>query len=128
MKEPLKTCPYCMGENIEFDANEQRWHCKDCDYLFDEDDCERENIRHQISAILSAGFHDDSNPLECDIVLESNPENVGLSTLEMPHVVKAFQFQDGTIWFYVYGYEDYTNFDDFETVDLRDILTGLTEF
>lgn len=115
-------CPYCGSKN--FEAYEDRYHCLDCDYLFDEEDIERESIRHQISPLLDGTSEE--HPRICSILEIGEEEAQGLSSLELPEIDKAFEMEgEGTIWFHIYGEEDYRNFDDFSTPDLRKILTGL---
>lgn len=128
-------CPYCEGDDIEREKTYDRYHCRECDALFDEEDIETEDIRHQVSWILDGT--DEDNPLECDIVVGEH-EAQGLSGLELPHIIKAFQIpRDGTIWFHIHGHiichpngiseEGWMNFDDFDIEDKRAILNGLIE-
>lgn len=123
----IDTCPYCGSKNVEFVGNECNpypYHCYECDEWFNEQTKRREEIRKKISAILMNT--NKSNPLDCEIVLESCPENYGLSTLEMPHIVKAFQEpSEGIIWFLERGSDEYKEFDDYLVAELEDILKGL---
>ena len=132
MEEEL-ICPYCGSDDVELEKTHDRYHCRECDWLFDEEDIEREGIRHRISLLLYGT--DEEHPMECDVVV-GEEEAQGLSTLLLPHVIKCFQVPgDGTIWFHIHGHithnpdgtseEVWTNFDDFSTSDLRAILEGL---
>lgn len=137
MKHEMNTCPYCGSETIkETFFDRPCWICEDCQCLFDEEDAEREDIRHKVSVLLNGTSEE--NPRECDIIVGEH-EAQGLSSLELPHIVKCFEMEgDGTIWFYTDGAKtrevitgelvDYwMNFDDFDIYDLRAILEGLQE-
>lgn len=118
-------CPFCESENVVQFC--ERFHCKDCDRLFDDDDIVRENLRHRLSAILSANYATGDSPLEFSHPIgEWDEDTVGLSSLNLPWSKSVFEFQDGTIWFNL----DYTdsepiNFDDVCTRDLQDIIEVL---
>ena len=101
--------------------------------LFNEEDIEREEIRHKISLLLNDT--DEEHPLSCDIIV-GEYEAQGLSSLELPNIVKAFEMPgDGTIWFYENGAKElnengeledhWSNFDDYDIHDLRVILEEL---
>ena len=86
----------------------------------------REEIRKKLSCILEGTSEE--KPLLCDIILESNPENCGLSSLEIPSVDKAFlQEGEGIIWFHIDHTPDdeWIEFDDMYTEELLDILNEL---
>ena len=129
----IEKCPYCGSENFEHMGendywNGRPWHCHECDCWFNEDDYEHEMLRHIISAICSGHFADEENPLAVSMPLgENDEENCGLSSLDLPWINSVFQFQDGTMWANVDGYEEPVNFDDISTDDLRDMLKYLTE-
>lgn len=121
--EHLK-CPYCGSKNFEYLEDDGRHHCLDCDWLFDQEDIMRENLRHQISAILNGTSED--NPRLCEILELGEEDACGLSSLELPQIDKAFEVEgEGTIWFHIVGEDDYRNFDDFPTSDLKKIFDGL---
>lgn len=134
MKHEMNTCPYCGSKTIsETFFDRPCWICEDCQCLFDEEDAEREDIRHKVSTILMDT--DEEHPMECDIIV-GEWEAQGLSSLELPNIVKCYQVPgDGTIWFHEYGAiefdengekkERWMNFDDFDILDLRAILEGL---
>jgi hypothetical protein len=134
MKHEMTTCPYCGSETIkETFYDRPCWICEDCECLFDEEDAEREDIRHKVSLLLDET--DEEHPLECDIIVGEH-EAMGLSSLELPNIVKCFQIPgDGTMWFHEYGAIEFnekgekedawTNFDDYDIYDLREILKEL---
>ena len=122
-------CPYCGSPNVEWIGNEYEpndYHCHECDCWFSLEDCEREDIRHKISTILNGTSEE--KPLKIDIII-GDSYSCGLSSLEMPNVISAFEMEgDGTIWFKIDGESDWRNFDDFVTDDLRIILKDIVEF
>lgn len=138
MKHEMNTCPYCGSKTIkETFFNRPCWICEDCQCLFDEEDAEREDIRHKVSALLNGTSEE--HPRKCDIIVGEH-EAMGLSSLELPNIVEAFEMEgDGTIWFYEYGAvegfigekgestKSWTNFDDYDIYDLRAILKGLQD-
>jgi hypothetical protein len=120
-------CPYCGSDKIVKFAD--KYFCMEsgCETTFDDDDIVREDIRHKISLILMDTNED--HQLKCDIVIGEEYSH-GLSTLEMPQVISAYQIPgDGRIWFKIYGLENdndgFVNFDDLVTSDLKIILEEL---
>ena len=94
---------------------------KNYDY---EEDC-RQELREQISPLLNDTSEE--SPLECCIPI-GQADAQGLSTLELPTIVRAFEMEgEGTIWFMIDGEGDYRDFDEFSTDDLRTILKALRE-
>lgn len=83
----------------------------------------RESLRHKISALLMDTAED--NPFVCNITIAESKAQ-GLSTLELPRVVGAFQDYETRIWFNLYGYSEPMNFDDLPTEDLTKIWEELT--
>ena len=82
----------------------------------------REILRRHFSALLMET--DNENHLKCDIIIGEN-DAVGLSTLQMPRVVGAFQDpKEGIICFYIEG-DCIVEFDDMGTDDLINILNTL---
>ena len=87
------TCPYCGSENVKrtdhipmIDGTySSGFSCKDCLSLFDEEDIERENIRHEISHILIDTDEDNQISIEMPLY-EDEPETFGLSSLNLPWV------------------------------------------
>jgi hypothetical protein len=66
------------------------------------------------------------NHLKCNIIIGEN-DAMGLSTLQMPRVVGAFQDEkEGIICFYIEG-DCIVEFDDMGTDDLIKILNTLKE-
>ena len=116
-------CPYCGGEKFHL-YEKSEYECEECGCLFDEGDIEVEGIRHEVSALLNGTSEEE--PRECEIMEIGEDEACGLSSLELPMIDKAFEVEgEGTIWFHIYGEEDYRNFDEFSLSDLRKILAGL---
>jgi len=122
-------CPYCGSSNVEYVGTPNDYHCKDCDWLFEENDIERESIRHQVSLLLDGT--DIDRPLDCDIIVGED-EACGLSSLELPNIVKCHQIPgDGTMWFHIEGEIDtdgqpaWHDFDWFSMSDIRAIRDGL---
>lgn len=131
MRYEMNTCPYC-GQKTKKSrfSGKPCWICDDCQCLFTEEDAEREDIRHKVSAILMDT--DEQHPIECDITVGEHKAQ-GLSSLELPNIVKCFQMpNDGTLWFHEEGAvesdlktEKWTVFDDYDIYDQREILKGL---
>lgn len=111
-------CPYCQSTRIR--ENDERYHCLDCDCLFDEDDIVRERIRHGVSHLLIDT--DEDNQAVCDIrILHEDGHTL--------HIDRCYQIPgDGTIWLHVSnGEQDYINFDDVSTEGLETLLSELTK-
>ena len=84
-----------------------------------------EDLRHKISALLMN--NSEQNPLDCYITIGED-EAMGLSSLELPTVIQAFQEpSEGIIWFRMEGMEEPIEFDSFRVKDLEDIYEGLLE-
>lgn len=65
--------------------------------------------RNLLSALLMHSSED--NPIDTDFILESD-ENMGLSSLEKPHVIKVFQDpKEGIMWMLFEGADDYCELD-----------------
>lgn len=85
---------------------------------------DREILRRHLSAVLMNT--DNDNHLKCNIVIGEN-DAMGLSTLQMPRVIGAFQDpKEGIICFYIEG-DCIVEFDDMGTDDLINILNTLKE-
>jgi hypothetical protein len=85
---------------------------------------DREILRRHFSALLMET--DNEKHLKCDIIIGEN-DAMGLSTLQMPRVVGAFQDEkEGIICFYIEG-DCIVEVDDMGTDDLINILTVLKE-
>lgn len=62
-------------------------------------------VRARLSALLS--FTDEDHPMNVDIILETK-KDVGLSTLQKPHIIKIFQDpKEGIMWMLMEGADDY---------------------
>ena len=101
-------CPDCGC--VDFHHYGNRFECDSCGRLFDKDDIEWQELRHEISVYLIDT--DEEHPLKFEpnnnaILGESWPETIGLSTLEMYHCDSIFQVPgDGTIWIHLDGEYD----------------------
>lgn len=85
---------------------------------------DREILRRHFSALLMNT--DNEHHLKCNIIIGEN-EAMGLSTLQMPRVIGAFQDpKEGIISFYIEG-DCIVDFDDMEYNDLINILNTLKE-
>ena len=88
------------------------------------EECKRESLRHRISAILMDTAED--NPFVFIFPVPIGEHKlVGMSTLELPCVVTAFQDSEARIWFNIHGYDEPMNFDDMDTEDLQRICDDL---
>ena len=116
------TCPYCESSEIRLWYG-RNFHCLHCGGVFDGDDIVREGLRHTISPILNGTSEDNPMPLNAVI---GEGEAQGLSGLELPEVVSAFEIEgEGTIWFNIDGCAEPMNFDDLDTPDLMVIWDEL---
>ena len=85
---------------------------------------DREILRRHFSALLMNT--DNENHLKCNIPIGEG-DAMGLSTLQIPKVIGAFQEpKEGIIFFYIEG-DCIVEFDDMETDDLINILNTLKE-
>ena len=132
-------CPYCGSENVVTTSDRPTisgeyvdgFECLDCHCLFDEEDIERENLRHEISHILIDTDEDNQFPISMPLY-EDEPDTFGLSSLVLPWIESVYQIPgDGTIWFKMddttleTGDNRYMNFDDITIRDLQKILVEL---
>ena len=84
---------------------------------------ERKTIFQKLKKVLEGTTRE--NPRICEIFDIREDEYVGLSSLELPRIDKAF-LENRTVWFHIYGSHSYEPFGNFKTKDLRKILTELT--
>ena len=118
-------CPYCGSLHTESINAADRYICRECERLFDEEDIVREDLRHEIYHLLDGTDMDNPLQFRAPIGLD---EAQGLSSLELPHVDAGHQMPgDGTMWFRIEGPypDDWHDFDWFPTTDLRSILGAL---
>ena len=135
-------CPYCGSKNVKSTDHipmidgtyTSGYACNDCLCLFDEEDIEREALRHQLSPMLD-GTSEEA-PMEIYFMIPSAEEEAcGLSSLEIPHIDKIFEMEgDGTIWYheegeYEHGKDEFDitgllwhNIDELELGDLRALV------
>lgn len=79
----------------------------------------RENIRRKLSAILMDTKEE--HPLDCNILIGQD-EVFGLSSLQMPKIIRLFQQpSEGIIWAVIEGYEQPVEFDDLTDDDVKNI-------
>lgn len=116
------TCPYCESENWTKEGD--RFHCNECDWMFDEEDITREDLRHKISAHLMETTEEHPRTVNVPV---GEKEAVGLSSLELPVVIGAFHDPEAIVWFNIYGCEEPIEFDSMDTDDLKSILEYLEE-
>ena len=84
----------------------------------------RELLRRQFSVLLMDT--DELHPMQCNVPT-GQQEAFGLSTLELPIVIKVFQDPiEGIICFYLYG-DCIVEFDDMATDDLLEVFKHLSE-
>lgn len=126
-KASVRICPFCGSSETRRAKNEDRWYCSDCECLFDDDDIQREDLRHQLAHILIDT--DEDNQMDCSVRV-GEEEAQGLSSLELPEVVKIYQIPgDGTIWVKIAGLvnddDGYVNIDELSVLDLKAILADL---
>ena len=138
MKE-TDVCPYCGSKNWEYMGDEyepQEYHCHECDCWFGEEDCEREQLRHKISAFCSAMHATEENPIVCDredameLHIEGYTEHAqGLSESEKPQVVSVFHDYEGVVWARVKYESEPIDLSEITVTDsLREILNWLEEY
>lgn len=133
-------CPDCGC--TQFHPYEDRYECDSCGRLFDEEDIEREELRHRLSPMLDGTSEE--KPMEIYFVIPSAEEEAcGLSSLLIPHIDKVFEMEgDGTIWYHEDGeYENpfpdrergekpvllWRDIDELELADLRALVDYIRE-
>ena len=83
----------------------------------------RETLRHKLSAILMDTCEE--KPIHCNIVI-GEEQAMGLSSLQMPTVISAFQLpSEGIIYFNIEGFHEPVEFDDLHIKDLMKIFEEL---
>lgn len=133
-------CPFCGSERVHLSKGEDAFNpydvyeCEECERLFDKEDIEREELRHQISCLLDGTS--ESEPREIYFMIPSAEEEAcGLSSLEIPHIDKVFEVEgDGTMWYHEEGENElgsgepiWHDMDELELPDLRALLKYLQE-
>lgn len=123
--ETLHNCPYC--ESTEVVKTSHGFKCACCGRIFDNDDIERESLRHIISPYLSGTS--ESRPRKVSIVIdEIGPENAGRSSLSRPEIDMLFEVEgDGTMWYHIYGdnspADNTPNWKNIDTLSIEDLRT-----
>lgn len=126
----IKECPYCGSKKIH-NAYCVEFECEECERIFDEEDVEREDLRHQISPLLNGTS--EKEPAEIFFNLPSAEEDAqGLSSLEIPAIEKIFEMEgEGTMWYHLYGEREnngedtWHDLDELPIGDLRELLNYL---
>lgn len=130
-------CPFCGSERVHLSKELNPYdvyECEECERLFDKEDIEREDLRHQISCLLNGTS--ESEPKEIYFMIPSAEEEAcGLSSLEIPHIDKVFEVEgDGTMWYHEEGENElesgepiWHDMDELELSDLRALLKYLQE-
>lgn len=123
-------CPFCGSEHYhEF---ENRYECEECDWLFDEEEIDRQNLRHQISCLLDGTSEE--NPKEIYFMIPSAEEEAcGLSSLLIPHIDMIFEVEgEGTMWYHEEGENElnsrkpiWHDLDELPVQDLQGLLNYL---
>ena len=107
---PCPSCPYCESTDTETTDEEGRFHCCECDHIFDTEDIRREELRHTLSPRLSGTSEE--KPLEVNIPIGEHGVTV---------VDRLFLFEDGTMWFRIKGETEYMDIDTLSVTDLETV-------
>ena len=135
MKEITK-CPWCESEKLHlYEKHEpyDYYECEECGRIFDKEDAEREELRHQISPLLDGTSEEE--PAEIFFNLPSAEEEAqGLSSLEIPSISKIYEMEgEGTMWFHIFGEKEesgedrWHDLDELSIGDLEALLKYLRE-
>ena len=131
----IRPCPYCGSMNHEwvgdaFDEDNPRPnHCHECDSFFGEEDYEFEDLRHNISAMISADYGSEESPLVCkEPIIIGEYEAQGLSDAEKTKVVSMFHDQEGIVWFNLEDTKEPIEFDHIALSDARAIWNELSKY
>ena len=94
-------CPFCGSKHYHAYGNQ--YECEECGWLFDVEEIDRQNIRHQISCLLEGTSEE--KPKEIYFMIPSAEEEAcGLSSLEIPHIDMVFEVEgEGTMWYHEEG-------------------------
>ena len=118
----IEKCPYCGSENYEHMGendywNGMPWHCHECDSWFNEEEYERQELRHQISPLLNGTSEEE--PAEIFFNLPSADEEAcALSSLEIPAISKIFEMEgEGTMWYHIFGEKEENGEDTWHDLD-----------
>lgn len=130
MKEKEIYCPFCGSKKFHVNVNEGKYECDECHWLFDEEEIERQELRHQISPLLNGTSEEE--PAEIFFNLPSAEEDAqGLSSLEIPAIEKIFEMEgEGTMWYHLYGEREDNGEDTWRDLDELPIgdLRGLLDY
>ena len=117
----IKCCPFCGSHHFRFDGDD-KFHCCECERDFSDIDYKIEEIRHEMSALLSG--HTEENPLIFQYPVTLDDKGYfGISELEKPRIISAFEDGEGIIWFNVEFAPKPLEFDCFD-YDMLMILLG----
>lgn len=110
-------CIECESEKVEL-TPELRFHCLDCGRLFDSEDIQREMLRRRLSPLLSGTSEED--PMKVFVTI-GEEEACGFGSLELPEIEEVFLFEDGTMWFHIYGGREADGTKTWEDIDTLSI-------
>lgn len=131
MKEKEIYCPFCGSKKFHLNQEHNAYECDECHWFFDEEEIERQELRHQISPLLNGTSEE--KPAEIFFNLPSAEEDAqGLSSLEIPAIEKIFEMEgEGTMWYHLYGEREdngedtWHDLDELSIGDLRGLLNYL---
>ena len=90
---------------------------------------EFEDLRHKISAMISADYGSEVSPLVCkEPIIIGEDEAQGLSDAEKTKVVSMFHDQEGIVWLNLEYTEEPIEFDDITLSDARAIWNELSKY
>ena len=112
-KEDCVSCPFCESSKVVIDETDGRYHCTECDSLFDDEDIRREELRHRLSPKLSDTSEE--KPLLVDIPVGEDGRIID----------SVFLFYDGTMWFRLKGEDEYKDIDELDIGDLETLVSGI---
>ena len=110
-------CIECESEKVEL-TPELRFHCLDCGRLFDSEDIQREMLRRRLSPLLSGTSEED--PMKVFVTIGEEAA-CGFGSLELPEIEEVFLFEDGTMWFHIYGGREADGTKTWEDIDTLSI-------
>ena len=83
---------------------------------------EFEDLRHKISAVISAVYGTEENPFVCkEPIVIAEDESQGLAEIYKPKVLSMFHDQEGIIWLNIEDYNEPMEFDWLTLSDARTI-------
>lgn len=124
----LDVCPFCGSKQVAR-CNDEVYYCGECNRAFTEEELEFEQVRQNVSAILSGMYVTEVNYINCtrygDLLTIGDDEAQGLSELEKPTITRIYQDQECIIWVKIDGDFGDTEFDDLSLTDAQAVLEWL---